>query len=112
MAEPYLSELRDILERAGGPKGSKSALTCKHFFSGAAGYVGGKIFISLTPAGLALKLSEADRKTAFAKGAKSLKYFPKAPVKKDYAVMPARLVKDDAVLKEWIKRSIAFVNAL
>ena len=111
MAEPYLSELRAIIERFAQRHGDKSELTCKHFFSGAAGYMGGKIFITFTPAGLALKLSESDLNAAFAKGAKSLKYFPKSPIKKDYAVMPAHLTEDDANLAEWIKRSMGFVKA-
>ncbi len=111
MAEPYLANLRNTIERASLSKAVRSQLLCKHFFSGAACYFDGTIFMSLTPVGLALKLSEDDRKTAFAKGAKPLKYFPKAPVKKDYAVLPSRLIKDDALLRDWISRSIAFVRS-
>jgi len=36
-------------------------LKCKHFFSGAVVYVNGKICITLTPAGFAVKLPEKHR---------------------------------------------------
>ena len=64
----------------------------------------------LTPVGLALKLPEADRATLFGQGAKPLQYFPKAPVKKEYAVLPAQVAGDRDILSRWILRSIDFVR--
>ena len=84
-------------------------IACKHFFSGAAAYVDGHIFMSLTPVGLALKLPEEARDALVAKGAKPLQYFPKAPVKKDYVMLPIQLM-DDKYLSDWILRSIEFVR--
>ena len=64
-------------------------LECKHFFSGAAVYVDGKICISLTPVGFAVKLPEESRTFLMnEKGAKPLRYFPKGPIKKEYVVLP------------------------
>ena len=111
MAEPYLSELRAIVEQADMRCEVAGGILCKHFFSGAAAYVDGHIFMTLTSLGLALKLPEDDRNTLFKQGAKSLQYFPKAPVKKDYAVLPSRLLDHNKVLSDWISRSVEFVQS-
>ena len=110
MAEPYLKELQAIVERSGVQSSETAELLCKHFFSGAAAYVNNQIFMTLTTVGLALKLPEIDRNTLFAQGAKPLKYFPKAPVKKEYALLPSRVIADECALRDWISRSIAFVR--
>lgn len=108
MAEPYLSELQAIIDGLGVQSQASGDILCKHFFSGAAAYVNGAIFMSLTVHGLALKLPQDDLDTLFDQGAKPLQYFPKAPVKKDYAVLPPDLVADAAGLSDWVARSIAF----
>ena len=89
---------------------NSSDVSCKHFFSGAAAYTGGQIFMSLSPVGLALKLPEADCAALFEQGATALRYFPKAPVKKGYAVLPAEVVEDEAGLAGWVVRSLAFAR--
>ncbi len=111
MAEPYLSELRSIVARETVQREAADGILCKHFFGGAAAYVDGHIFMTLTTIGLALKLPEEDRNTLFEQGAKPLQYFPKAPVKKDYAVLPSRLIDDNSALNDWISRSIEFVRS-
>ncbi len=110
MAEPYLSELQSIVEQANLPREETDGIRCKHFFGGAAAYIDGHIFMTLTTVGLALKIPQNDRATLFEQGAKPLRYFPKAPVKKDYAVLPSQLVNDQDVLSGWISRSIEFVR--
>jgi TfoX/Sxy family transcriptional regulator of competence genes len=110
MAEPYLRDLKSIVDRAAVPGEGGAHITCKHFFSGAAAYVDGHIFMTLTPVGLALKLPEGDRNRLFDQGGKPLQYFPKAPVKKDYVLTPLHLIDDDAGLRAWISRSIEFVR--
>ena len=110
MAEPYLSELRAIVERLRAQDDGLPDVSCKHFFSGAAAYVGGQIFMSLSPVGLALKLSEADCTALFKQGATPLHYFPKAPAKQGYAVLPAKMAKEEACLAGWVVRSLAFAR--
>ena len=110
MAEPYLRELSSIVERAYVPCEEAIDVSCKHFFSGAAAYVDGHIFMTLTTVGLALKLPEDDRNALRDQGAKALRYFPRAPVKKDYVLLPIQLVDDDCALNDWISRSIEFVR--
>lgn len=111
MAEPYLGDLKSIIARNCSPHQQVGDITCRHFFSGAAAYVGGQIFMSLTPKGLALKLAEQDRNSLFRRGARALQYFPKAPVKKDYALLPIQHISDFDDLKSLIARSIKFVQA-
>ncbi|MBE9558715.1 MAG: hypothetical protein IMF08_17785 [Proteobacteria bacterium] len=84
MAEPWLRDLQSLLERTLSSPDPGAALEYRHFFSGAAAYAGGKIFMSLTPAGLALKLPAEARVQLMEAGAKPLRYFPKAPLKKEY----------------------------
>lgn len=111
MAEPWLSELRSILTRAAPNLDHGVAIECRHFFSGAAAYADGNVFMSLTPAGLALKLPAEARTLLMAAGAKPLRYFPKAPVKKDYVVLSEKLARDDDALTPWIEESIRYATA-
>ncbi|SRR6266571_7020269 len=57
MAEGYLEQLSALMEQATSGK-IWDKLECKHFFSGAAVYINGKICMSLTPVGFAIKLPE------------------------------------------------------
>ena len=106
MAEPWLRDLRSLLERAAPNLDPAAAIECKHFFSGAAAYAGGRIFMSLTPAGLALKLPAEARQQLMEAGAGPLRYFPKGPIKKDYVVLPEAIARDDDALAPWIEQSI------
>ena len=108
MARVYLEELQGLIDRLALDRRQRDRVVCKHFFSGAAAYVDGKIFMTLTPKGLALKLSEDDRVFLMARGAQPLRYFPKAPVKKDYVILPDHFVSDVHVLGHWIRSSIGF----
>ena len=110
MAEPYLKDLKSIVQAADVSRGGAVEILCKHFFSGAAAYVDGRIFMTLTPVGLALKLPENDRNSLFDQGAKRLKYFPNAPEKKDYVLLPSHSIGDDGVLNRLISCSIEFVR--
>ncbi len=86
------------------------AIECRHFFSGAAAYVDGRIFASLTTAGLALKLPGDDRAALTARGGRPLRYFATGPVKKDYVLLPDTLVRDARALAPWIEKSARFAR--
>ncbi len=110
MAEPYLQALGSLLDRAG--PGLEVPITHRHFFSGAAAYAEGRIFMTLTTAGLALKLPRDARARLTGEGAVPLRYFAKGPVKKDYLVVPQSLAEDPEALAPWIDKSIGFVRTL
>ena len=107
MVESFLLALRALLTGMDPP----DTIECKHFFGGAAAYAQGKIFMTLTPVGLALKLPEASRDRLIALGAQPLRYFPTGPIKKDYVVVPEGLANDRATLAPWIEESIRFVQS-
>ena len=113
MAQEYLDRLNTLMERLspGGFKGVK--IECRHFFSGAAVYAGGRICMSWTPVGFSIKLPEALRSALVKQqGAKCLHYFPKGPIKKDYVVLPGSIFKKTRTLRRWAKVSIDYVLSL
>lgn len=113
LAKEYVEKLSLIVKQATVRRFKDVRLECKHFFSGAALYANGRICISLVPVGLALKLPEKSRVLLLKeKGTKSLRYFPKGPIKKDYVVLPKAMLSDSKVLRAWIKAAIDYALAL
>ena len=113
MTKQHLEQLTTMIAQATSGRFGDANLECKHFFSGAALYADGKICISLTPVGFALKLPEESQNILLKqKGAKHLQYFPKAPIKKDYVVLPKTMLKDMRTLRRWIRVSIEYVLTL
>jgi len=110
MAKPYLENLQELVDQLRPQIDPFNDVECKHFFSGAAAYFNGRIFMSLSPVGLALKLPVGDIKLLFGQGAKPLRYFAKSPIKKDYAVLPAQIVDDRKLLCSWVLQSIKFTR--
>ncbi len=110
MVKAYVEKLAELMQLAASEKHRDVRLEIKHFFSGAAVYANGAICVTYTPAGLALKLPESHRTTLLQKhGATPLRYFPKAPLKKEYVVLPASIVDDRKTLHRWFAESIAYV---
>jgi len=86
MAHPYYSQLHELMSEVG--LGAPN-FACKHFFSGAAVYARGKMVATLSPQGLAFKLSESRCEEVLAAGhAIPLCYFKKSPVKRNYVLFP------------------------
>ena len=112
MAAEYLEQLSVLMEKSTSGK-IKNSLECKHFFSGAAVYANGRICMSLTPVGFAIKLPENSRNTLVKQeGARPLRYFPKGPIKKDYVVLPKAILSDMNALRAWVKISIEYATSL
>ena len=112
MAREYVEKLEALLGPVSGKLPPEIEIGIKHFFSGAAAYANGRICITLTPVGLAMKLAKGDgARLTEEYGAKPLRYFPKAPVKKDYALLPESFGDDAAKLAHWARRSIDHVLA-
>ncbi len=110
MAEAQLHTLRSLLERLAAKLDRRNTIECKHFFSGAAAYANGRIFMTLTTVGLALKLPQDSRELLIGNGASPLRYFPKGPIKKDYVVVPKALANDEETLSSRIRESIRFAQ--
>lgn len=110
MTKDHVSDLRSLVSRLSEQVGGTDAVECKRFFGGAAAYVDGRIFMTLTSIGLAVKLPERDRIVLLTIGAKPLRYFPKGPIKKEYVILPDRIVKDEGVMPSLVKKSVSFVT--
>ena len=109
MAKKYLEQLTSLMSKLTSGRFKDVKLEGKHFFSGAAVYANGKICMSLTPVGFAIKLPEKSRIILMKeKGAKYLRYFPKGPIKKDYVILPKAMLKDTKRLSHWVKVSIEY----
>src|SRR5882672_11299435 len=107
MTKEYLERLTALMKRAISGNSKKVSIEYKHFFSGAAVYVNGKICMSLTPVGFAIKLPEKSRSALIKQaGAKPLRYFPKGPIKKEYVVLPKTILNDARAFRRWVRASI------
>ncbi len=109
MAEPYLEILSQKIVSLGFQPSKGAVLDCKHFFSGAALYVNGKICASLTPAGFGLKLPQDVRDRMISEGeGKELRYFENAPVKREYIALSQAIVDDRVKLRALLSKSIDY----
>ena len=110
MAEPYLTRLNLLVDKLDPLQIGNAALESKHFFSGAALYANGKIFASLSPAGLAVKLPEDERKGLIENGdGMEFRFFPNGPIKKNYLALSEAIMGDEGKLRELIEMSARYV---
>jgi len=87
MAKKYKMKLFNLVSKMELEKSTDLKIEVKHFFSGAALYIGDDICASWSQVGLAFKLPEPDVEKLIARGdAKPLQYFPKGHIKKGYAL--------------------------
>ena len=112
MAKEYLETLQSLLLPVVLELPADIDIAVRHFFGGAAAYANGRICISLTTVGLAMKLPEESRGQLLKQGARPLRYFPNAPEKKEYVLVPPGFRDDGERLKLWARRSIDHVLTL
>ena len=110
MVALHVDTLRSLLRTAEADLDRSITIECKHFFTGAAAYANGRIFMTLTNVGTALKLPSASRARLIDQGARPLRYFPNGPVKKDYVIVPKRMAGDADILAPWIVESVRFAQ--
>jgi len=108
-AKRYQNQLTLLLDELNLELGPEIELIVKPFFGGAAGYANGKICLSLTKVGFAVKLPQDDRQELLNKGAQPLRYFPKAPVKKEYVILPTTIMNETDNLRKWVRKCIFYV---
>ena len=113
MKNSYLDELKNLIEQASPKLASSDALEFKNVFGAVAGYVHGNIFITCGKFGVALKLpSETLEKLLKEKDVEQLRYFPKGHIKKEYAVLPERILKNDGLFREMLDESMKYARGL
>jgi len=109
VAQEFLERLEALLGKLTSSGFKDVKLECKHFFSGAAVYADGTICMSWTPVGFAMKLPEKLREELVAqRGAKSLRYFPKGPIKKNYVVLPNPMLSELKTLRRLVKVTVEY----
>ena len=99
MAKVYHEQLSDLVIRLNLTEIAIGSIEVKHFFSGAALYLNGVICASISPMGLAFRLSESEVSELIGKGrAVPLKYFTKGNVKKGYVLFKS----PELCSKKWL----------
>ena len=110
MENKYSEEIKSVLKRTHPDLATVHKLELKNFFGAITGYVDSNIFISCGNFGIALKLPVQTLEELFErKDVKHLRYFPKCHIKKEYAVLPKRITKDEKQFKKLIEESIEYV---
>lgn len=105
----YSAKLRDLLRRARPRLAASHRLEFKRCFGAVAGYVDGNIFASCGKFGVALRLPSQTLSELFReKDVLHLKYFPNGHVKKEYAIIPNRIIEDQGRFKTLIDNSIRY----
>ena len=112
MARDFVERLRILLAPTVAALPAGVTVEVRHFFSGAAAYANGRICITLTGVGLAMKLPEDGRARLMEQGAEPLRYFPKALLKKQYVILPDDVAGDPERLRFWARQSIDHVLIL
>ena len=109
----YLKKITKLLEQAHPKLATKNQLEFKNCFGAVACYVKGNIFISCGRFGVALRLPPEILERFFQeKDVKHLKYFPNGHIKKEYAVIPKRILEDNREFRKLLDKSIKYVLAL
>ena len=113
MSNAYSDTLEKLLSQANPELFTTHPITFKNCFGAIAGYVDDRIFVSCGKFGVALRLPP-EVLTALLKemGVSRLRYFPKGHVKKEYAVLPRRMIDNQDRFRELLDKSVTFVLSM
>lgn len=109
--KPHLEAMRRQLEAAADELPPDLGLCFRAMFGGIGAYGRDRMFGSLSDAGLALKLSAADRAALLAEeGARPLQYEEGGPGWREYVVAPTTIRESPEALAVWLRRSVDHVS--
>lgn len=109
----YREKIVGMLTWASPRLAATHQLDFKNVFGAVGGYVNGRIFCSCGKFGFALRLPPETLGALFrGKEAKHLRYFPSGHIKKEYAVLPLRILGDRGRMKNLIGESIRYALRL
>ncbi len=107
----YTEKIIGLLKQVYPELATQHQLEFKNVFGAVGAYVNGRIFASCGKFGVALKLPRVVLDDLFREtDIKHLKYFPKGHVKKDYAVLPRRILENKRQFQKLVDTSIQFVE--
>ena len=105
----YSTKLRNLLRQARPRLAVRHRLEFKPCFGAVAGYVDGNIFVSCGKFGVALRLPSQTLSELFREeDVLHLKYFPNGHVKKEYAIIPNRMIEDQGRFNKLVDSSIKY----
>ena len=109
----YFDKVSSLLKQAQPKLATIHRLEFKNCFGAVAGYVDGHIFISCGKFGLALKLPAETLTSLFKeKDVLQLRYFPRGHIKKEYAVIPQRIIDDKNRFKKLLVTSMQYALSI
>ena len=109
----YSEKITTLLEQVRPKLSTTHRLEFKNVFGAVGGYVNGRIFVSCGKFGVALRLPPQTLESLFnEKIVKHLKYFPNGHIKKEYAVLPKRIIEDSHKFKKLLDKSIEYALSL
>ena len=112
MKSTYAGRITALLDQVRPELAAAHRIELKNVFGAAGGYVDGRIFISCGQFGIALRLPPSILEELFQEqGARRLRFFPKGHIKKEYAVIPGRILKDASEMGRLLDESVRFVLA-
>lgn len=111
MKNGYFEKITKLLTQSCPKLALTHQLEFKNCFGAIAGYASGHLFILCGKFGVALKLPRKVLDNLFTeKGVKQLKYFPKGHVKKEYAVLPKRIIENKRRFKKFVDKSLRYAT--
>ncbi len=111
MNEVYQKKISVLLKEVSPKLFTAGKFEFKSVFGAVGVFIDGKIFASSGSFGVALKLPpNVLEEVSTEKGVKHLKYFPKGHVKKEYAVLPRRILENKTKIKNLANSSINYAR--
>ena len=106
-----LDKITKLLEQVQPKLPNAHRVEFKNVFGAVGGYVDGRIFISCGKFGVALRLPSEILINLFQEqDVERLKYFPNGHIKKEYAVLPRRILEDIDRLRELVNESVRYAG--
>jgi hypothetical protein len=110
MKNNYRVQLIELLAQPRPKLDLEHRIEFKNCFGAIAGYADGRIFISCGKFGSALRLPYDSLEEVFkSPDAGHLKYFPNGHIKREYAVVPDRMILDKRYFSTLIDQSVDYV---
>ena len=108
MNNNYVGKLEQVLMHV-RPRLRTHRLEFKNCFGAVAGYVDGRIFVSCGKFGVALRVPPETLTELFReRDVQHLRYFPKGHVKKEYAVIPQRILDDQDRSRKLLAQAVKY----
>jgi hypothetical protein len=105
----YLGELKRVLNSTGVALPKSHQLAFRNCFGAVAGYINGSIFVACGRFGVALKLPPKVLSGLLEEaGVTQLKYFKNGHVKREYPVIPARILNDVGRFGGLLEKSVEY----